>query len=338
MTAQRVVITGVGAVTPIGNTAEEFWASLLQGRSGIGPITRFDTTGYPTRIAGELKGFDPLKYIDKKDDRKLDPYLKYAVACAQMAVDDAALKTDQLDSTRFGVLVGLRHRRDHDAARQPQRAPRQGARPRVAVLHPDAHHQHGAGDHLDAVRRRGPELLGGHGVRHRQPRDRRRDEDHPARRRRRDDRRRSRGHHHPAHHRGLLPDEGDVDPQRRAHARLAPLRRRPRRLRVRGGRRAGDPGVPAARGAARRPDLRRGVRLRDDRRRPPHDRAGSRGRRRGAEHGRGAARRQPRADRRRLHQRPRHLDARTTTSSRPSRSSASSATTPASSRCPRPSR
>ena len=106
MTAQRVVITGVGAVTPIGNTAEEFWASLLQGRSGIGPITRFDTTGYPTRIAGELKGFDPLKYIDKKDDRKLDPYLKYAVACAQMAVDDAALKTDQLDGTRFGVLVG----------------------------------------------------------------------------------------------------------------------------------------------------------------------------------------------------------------------------------------
>ena len=106
MTAQRVVITGVGAVTPVGNTAEEFWAALLQGRSGIGPITRFDTTGYPTRIAGELKGFDSLKYIDKKDDRKFDPYLKYAVACAQMAVDDAGLKTDQLDTTRFGVLVG----------------------------------------------------------------------------------------------------------------------------------------------------------------------------------------------------------------------------------------
>jgi 3-oxoacyl-[acyl-carrier-protein] synthase II len=102
----RVVITGVGAVTPVGNTAEEFWASLVEGRSGIGPITRFDTTGYPTRIAGELKGFDPLKFVDKKDDRKLDPYLKYAVACAQMAVDDAALKTDQVDPSRFGVLVG----------------------------------------------------------------------------------------------------------------------------------------------------------------------------------------------------------------------------------------
>jgi 3-oxoacyl-[acyl-carrier-protein] synthase II len=106
MDKRRVVITGVGAVTPVGNTAEEFWAALLEGRSGIGPITRFDTTGFPTRIAGELKGFDSLKYIDKKDDRKFDPFLKYAVACATMAVEDAALKTDSVDQTRFGVLVG----------------------------------------------------------------------------------------------------------------------------------------------------------------------------------------------------------------------------------------
>jgi 3-oxoacyl-[acyl-carrier-protein] synthase II len=103
---KRVVVTGMGAVTPIGNTAEEFWASLVQGVSGIGPITRFDATGFATRIAGELKGFEPLKYIDKKDDRKLDPYLKYAVACAAMAVEDAGLNVDRVDKTRFGVLVG----------------------------------------------------------------------------------------------------------------------------------------------------------------------------------------------------------------------------------------
>ena len=102
----RVVITGVGAVTPIGNTAEEFWAALIQGASGIGPITRFDATGFPTRIAGELKGFEPLKYIDKKDDRKFDPFLKYAIACAVMAVEDAGLDLEQVDRTRFGVLVG----------------------------------------------------------------------------------------------------------------------------------------------------------------------------------------------------------------------------------------
>ena len=106
MDKRCVVITGMGAVTPIGNTAEEFWASLVEGRSGIGPITRFDPSQLPTRIAGELKGFDPLKYIDKKDDRKFDRFLKYAVACAVMAVEDAGLKTDRIDATRFGVLVG----------------------------------------------------------------------------------------------------------------------------------------------------------------------------------------------------------------------------------------
>ncbi len=106
MDKRRVVMTGAWAVTPVGNTAEEFWASLLAGRSGIGPITRFDASQMPTRIAGEIKGFDPLKYIDKKDDRKFDRFLKYAVACAVMAVEDAGLKMDRVDATRFGVLVG----------------------------------------------------------------------------------------------------------------------------------------------------------------------------------------------------------------------------------------
>ena len=106
MDARRVVVTGVGAVTPVGNTAEEFWAALLQGKSGIGPITRFDASPLPTKIAGEVKGFDSLRYIDKKDDRKLDPFLKYAIACAVMAVEDAGLNVERVDRTRFGVLVG----------------------------------------------------------------------------------------------------------------------------------------------------------------------------------------------------------------------------------------
>jgi 3-oxoacyl-[acyl-carrier-protein] synthase II len=104
--ARRVVITGVGAVTPVGNTAEEFWGALTQGKSGIGPITRFDASALPTRIAGEVKGFDPLRYIDKKDDRKFDPFLKYAVACGVMAVEDSGLNLERVDKTRFGVLVG----------------------------------------------------------------------------------------------------------------------------------------------------------------------------------------------------------------------------------------
>jgi 3-oxoacyl-[acyl-carrier-protein] synthase II len=90
----------------VGNTAEEFWAALLQGKSGIGPITRFDASPLPTRIAGEVKGFDSLRYIDKKDDRKFDPFLKYAIACAVMAVEDAGLNVERVDRDRFGVLVG----------------------------------------------------------------------------------------------------------------------------------------------------------------------------------------------------------------------------------------
>ncbi|MCI0548270.1 MAG: beta-ketoacyl-ACP synthase II [Candidatus Rokubacteria bacterium] len=106
MEKRRVVVTGLGAVTPVGNTAEEFWSSLVQGRSGIGPITRFDASRLSTRIAGEVRGFDALAYMDKKDDRKFDPYLKYAVACAVQAVADAGLDVDKVDQSRFGVMVG----------------------------------------------------------------------------------------------------------------------------------------------------------------------------------------------------------------------------------------
>jgi len=102
----RVVVTGLGALTPIGNTADEFWSALLQGRSGVGPITRFDATDYPTRIAGEIKNFDPLAFVDKKEARRLDPFLQYAMACAVMAVQDAALDTEKVDGSRFGVLIG----------------------------------------------------------------------------------------------------------------------------------------------------------------------------------------------------------------------------------------
>jgi len=103
---RRVVLTGLGALTPVGNTTEEFWSALKQGKSGIGPITRFDATGYATRIAGEVRGFDEGKYVDKKEARRLDPYLKYAIATSVMAVEDAALDPAKVDGTRFGVLIG----------------------------------------------------------------------------------------------------------------------------------------------------------------------------------------------------------------------------------------
>jgi 3-oxoacyl-[acyl-carrier-protein] synthase II len=103
---RRVVVTGLGALTPVGNTTEEYWAAITQGKSGIGPITKFDATGYPTRIAGEIRNFDETRYVDKKEARRLDPYLKYAIATSVMAVEDAALDPAKTDATRFGVLVG----------------------------------------------------------------------------------------------------------------------------------------------------------------------------------------------------------------------------------------
>jgi 3-oxoacyl-[acyl-carrier-protein] synthase II len=103
---RRVVVTGLGTLSPVGNTADEFWTALVQGRSGVGMITRFDTTGYPTRIAGEVRNFDPLDFVDKKEARRLDPYLQYAIASAVLAVQDAALDTGKVDGNRFGVLIG----------------------------------------------------------------------------------------------------------------------------------------------------------------------------------------------------------------------------------------
>jgi 3-oxoacyl-[acyl-carrier-protein] synthase II len=114
VTPRRVVVTGLGALTPLGNGVDEFWAALIQGRSGIGPITKFDAHErdaagqyrYPTRIAGEIRHFDPLRFVDKKEARRLDPYLIYAIAASAMAVEHAGLDTSRVDGTRFGVLIG----------------------------------------------------------------------------------------------------------------------------------------------------------------------------------------------------------------------------------------
>jgi 3-oxoacyl-[acyl-carrier-protein] synthase II len=106
VSTRRVVVTGLGTLSPVGNTADEFWSALVQGRSGVGLITKFDSAGYPTRIAGEVKNFDPLNFVDKKEARRLDPYLQYAVASSVLAVQDAALDTGKVDGTRFGVLIG----------------------------------------------------------------------------------------------------------------------------------------------------------------------------------------------------------------------------------------
>ncbi|MBW8878798.1 MAG: beta-ketoacyl-ACP synthase II [Acidobacteria bacterium] len=103
---RRVAVTGVGLVSPLGVGTAENWDALLAGRSGIGPITRFDTTEYPSRIAGEVKGFNPFDYLDKKEVKKSDTFIQYALAASRFAVDDAGLVIDERNADRVGVVIG----------------------------------------------------------------------------------------------------------------------------------------------------------------------------------------------------------------------------------------
>lgn len=103
---RRVVITGVGAVTPIGLNVQEFWKSMMAGKSGVGPITYFDASQYDTQIAAEVKGFNPLDFMDKKTINRMDPFTQFAIACAEMAVRDSGLDLAKNDLDRVGVIVG----------------------------------------------------------------------------------------------------------------------------------------------------------------------------------------------------------------------------------------
>ena len=106
MSRRKVVVTGIGAVTPLGRTAEEFWENLVAGRSGIGPMTLCDTTGYSCRIAGEVPGFDPTQYMNNKEARRMARFSHLAVAASLMAVEDAGLDMSSENPHRVGVLLG----------------------------------------------------------------------------------------------------------------------------------------------------------------------------------------------------------------------------------------
>jgi len=106
MSFKRVVITGLGALTPIGNTLQEYWTGLKNGQSGAAPITKFDTTLFKTKFACEVKGFDPGNFMDRKDARKLDPFAQYAMVVADEAIKDANLPLPDLDPDRVGVIWG----------------------------------------------------------------------------------------------------------------------------------------------------------------------------------------------------------------------------------------
>lgn len=106
MSKRRVVVTGLGAVTPIGNSVQEFWKGIREGKTGIGPITRFDAGEYKVRLVAEVKDFDPKKYMEPKMVRRMAPFAQYAVAAAKEAFEDAELDMEKEDPFRAGVIIG----------------------------------------------------------------------------------------------------------------------------------------------------------------------------------------------------------------------------------------
>ncbi len=106
MRNRRAVITGLGAVTPIGNTVPEFWEALISGRNGVGPITRFDATKYDTRFAAEVKGFDITRFLDAKEARRMDLFTHYGMAAGIEAIRQAGIDPAKEDGTRIGVIIG----------------------------------------------------------------------------------------------------------------------------------------------------------------------------------------------------------------------------------------
>jgi len=103
---KRVVVTGLGAITPIGNTLAEYWEGLLSGRNGIGPITLFDPSRHDCRIAGEVKGFSPHDYMDRKEAKRMDRFAQFAVSASKQAIADAQFVINELNAEQVGVIIG----------------------------------------------------------------------------------------------------------------------------------------------------------------------------------------------------------------------------------------
>src|SRR3954469_15943780 len=103
---RRVVVTGLGAITPLGNSVQEFWKNLIDGKSGAAPITKFDTTKFKTKFACEVKNFNPQDHFEKGEARKMDPFAQYAMVSSAEALKDSGLDLEKIDKTRVGVIWG----------------------------------------------------------------------------------------------------------------------------------------------------------------------------------------------------------------------------------------
>ena len=294
MSKRRVVVTGLGIISPVGNDVATAWANVTAGKSGIGPITHFDASTFPTRIAGEVRDFDPTHYVAAKDVKKMDPFIHYGIAASIQALADAGLKPHEHDEERIGVAVGAGIGGIGTIEKTAITYHESGQRKISPFFVPSSIVNMASGNLSIMLGLKGPE--------HRL-RDRLHDGDaqhwprhahDPVRRCRRHDRRRRRildGRHCG---RRLLLRARDVHAQRRADQGEPSVGPRSRRLRAfRRRRRARHRGL-RTRQSARRAHLLRAGRLRHERRCVPHDLAARRRRRRAPLDGGRARRREGR--------------------------------------------
>ena len=271
---RRVAVTGLGLVSPLGIGNRENWDALTAGRCGLGPITRFDASRFTSRIAGEVKGFDPSLYIDKKEIKKMDTFIHYAMGAAHLAMEDSGWPSRTQNRERFAVVVGSGIGGLPLIEDTQKKYVENGGNPRViSPFFITGLIVNEAGGNISIkYGMKGPNLAtvtacttGAHaiGEAFRMIQYGEADQAH---------RRRHGSGDHAARGGRLRRDEGALDAQRRSAARLAPLGPRPRRLRHRRGRRPRGPRGDGVGAEARRADLLRARRLRHVGRRVPHRR------------------------------------------------------------------
>mgnify|MGYP001191508413 CR=1 FL=1 len=154
---ERVVITGMGAITPVGNDVPSFWESLKTGKCGIGPITKFDVSDFKVKLGAEVKDFDPTQYMEKREARRADANVHYAMTVKVRAAFRAAAMTQgrQLRPLPYGRYLRLGRRRSARCRAGGPEAARKGSRPRFAVRYPGDDRQHRSGLYLHALRLQG---------------------------------------------------------------------------------------------------------------------------------------------------------------------------------------
>ena len=218
---RRVVVTGVGLISSVGVGTEANWEALCAGRSGIGPITHFDASDFSARIAGEVKGFDPLQFFDRKDVKKMDVFIQYAMAASEFAVSDAGLEITPENADQIGVFIASGIGGFSTIEREHLALVNGGPRRISPFFIPASIINLAAGQVSIRFGARGPNLADVHGLHRIGALDRRVLRDHQARRCGRHDRRRFGGVDHADGRRRICGHAGAVDAQRRARTRAS---------------------------------------------------------------------------------------------------------------------